>query len=304
MSLKNSLHSSSPFGKFILLGFLMTLGFGLAVGVLFAFNLAFFDLPLQSASLGTLGHNSENLLAVKILQITSQIGLFIIPAFAFSFLTTSNTINGLSFRRFHSLQPLIFVFATTLLAIPFVNLLAEWNASWHLPEFLQNIELWMRQMQATNDKLLEFILVMETPTDIGLNIVMMAILPAVGEELIFRGVIQKQLVKWLDNPHVAIFITSFIFSAFHMQFLGFVSRLILGMVFGYLFYYSKNIWTAITAHFINNSLALTIAFIYGAELSENTLANPSDLPILLLSVFGFLTSIFLIVKYKHVLIKI
>ena len=83
MSLKNSLGNSSPFGKFILLGFLMALGFALAVGVLFAFNLAFFDLPLKSASLGSLTGNPENILAVKILQITSQIGLFIIPALAF-----------------------------------------------------------------------------------------------------------------------------------------------------------------------------------------------------------------------------
>ncbi len=294
MSLKNSLGNSSPFGKFILLGFLMALGFGIAVGILFTLNLAFFDLPLKSASLGTLANNPENLLTVKILQITSQIGLFIIPAFAFSYLATSNTIKGLSFNRLHSLKPLLIVFATTLLAIPFVNLLAEWNANWHLPEFLQNVEIWMREMQDTNDKLLEFILIMETPTDIGLNILMMAILPAIGEELIFRAVIQKQLVKWLDNPHIAIFITAFIFSAFHMQFLGFVSRLILGMVFGYLFYYSKNIWTAIFAHFINNSLALIIAFIYGAELSESTISDPSDVPTVIISIIGILLSVLLI----------
>jgi membrane protease YdiL (CAAX protease family) len=279
----------------------MALGFGLAVGLLFAFNLAFFDLPLHSASIDSLNNEGNNLLAVKILQITSQFGLFIIPAFAFSFLTNSDTLKGLSFSRFQSLKPLTIVFAATLLAIPFVNLLAEWNANWHLPDFLQHLEAWMRKMQDTNDRVLEYILIMETPTDIGLNILMMAILPAIGEELLFRGVIQKQLVKWLDSPHLAIFITSFIFSAFHMQFLGFLSRLILGMIFGYLFYYSKNIWTAITAHLINNSLALVIALIYGAELSDIAMSNTSDLSTIIITILGFIGSIFLLIKYRHVL---
>jgi membrane protease YdiL (CAAX protease family) len=157
----------------------------------------------------------------------------------------------------------------------------------------------MRNMQPSNDQLMEVILVMKTTPDIIINIVMMAILPAIGEELIFRGVIQKQLVKWLSNPHVAIFITSVFFSAFHMQFLGFLSRLILGMVFGYLFYYSKSIRLPILAHFANNFLALMLAFYFGTDTSDQAFEDPYSIPIVAFSIIGILGSIYLIWVNKN-----
>jgi hypothetical protein len=78
--------------------------------------------------------------------------------------------------------------------------------------------------------------------------------------MVFRGVLQKKLHSILQSPHLAIFVSSFIFSAIHMQFFGFLPRFILGIILGYLFYYSKNLWMPIIAHFINNALAVLIMY--------------------------------------------
>jgi len=149
-------------------------------------------------------------------------------------------------------------------------------------------------MQTQNDQLMELILIMDSPSSIALNFLMMAILPAIGEELIFRGIIQKQLNRWVSNPHLAIFLTAVFFSAFHMQFLGFLSRLLLGMLFGYLFYYSKNIWVPILAHFVNNSLALVLALTLGIGTNDDAFNDTASLSLSLMMFSLFMVSMFLV----------
>ena len=298
MALKNSLSETSPMGQLITLGFLMVLGVGVALLVLFAFNFTFFHLPLTHINIGDLRQNPASIMAAKMIQIASQFGLFILPAIALAYLTSNNLKKGLSISTPINIKVAVLAVISTLLAIPFINLLAQWNTSWHLPSFLENIENWMRSKQAASDQLMELILVMDSPFEISINILMMAILPAIGEELLFRGAIQKILIGWLKNPHIAILVTAIFFSAFHMQFLGFFSRMLLGMLFGYLFYYSKNIWTAIFAHFTNNMLALVLAIVYGAEMSEESFENPYNPLLIAFSISTFMTSGFLIWVYQ------
>lgn len=298
MPLKNSLSETSSFGKVLLLIALMTLGTIVALLILLGLNSVFFDLPLNLNNSLSSNSEPEVILSTKLLQIASQIGLFILPAIGFAYLTAPSIKKGISLNGVPHIRTITIVLACTLLAIPFINLLAQWNSNWHLPEAFQSIENWMRNMQAANDQLMEVILIMNTPTDIGINIVMMAILPAIGEELIFRGILQKLFIKLFKQPHIAILVTSIIFSAFHLQFLGFFSRLILGMLFGYLFYYSKNIWTAILAHFTNNFLALVLALIYGTEMSSQTFESENDPILIISSVIAMAFSIFLLTKNR------
>mgnify|MGYP003635631750 CR=1 FL=1 len=299
MAFKNSMSTTSPFGKLVLLGVLMLLGMAFSVALLFALNMALWDLPIGQISVSDMQSNPDSLLAAKLLQMASQIGLFILPAFGFAYFISPNIQAELSFKPGLNIKNAVIVVAITLLAIPFINLLAQWNSEWHLPEFLGNVEVWMREKQATNDRLMEVILVMDTVPDIVINIVMMAFLPAIGEELIFRGIIQKQLVKWLNSPHWAIFLTSVFFSAFHMQFLGFFSRLILGMIFGYLFHYSKNIRVPILAHFTNNFLALLLAFYFGVETAEPAFENPYSLVIVAPTLMAFAAAVYLLMRNKE-----
>ena len=94
-----------------------------------------------------------------------------------------------------------------------------------------------------------------------LNLFMIAVIPAIGEEFLFRGVLQKQFRQWFGNIHIAVFVAAFLFSAMHMQFFGFIPRLVLGIILGYLYYFSKNLWIPIIAHFFNNAIAVIVYYL-------------------------------------------
>ena len=100
----------------------------------------------------------------------------------------------------------------------------------------------------------------------------MAILPAVGEELLFRGLLQQKLFSCFKNIHISIWITAFLFSALHLQFFGFFPRFLLGALLGYMFYWSGSLWLPIIAHFTNNALALLMSFF----ISKNMISTDLD----------------------------
>jgi membrane protease YdiL (CAAX protease family) len=96
--------------------------------------------------------------------------------------------------------------------------------------------------------------------DLLLNLLVIAIVPAIGEELLFRGYLQQSFSNWLSNPHVAIIVTAVLFSAIHLHFQAFLPRFILGVLLGYLFYWSGSLWLPILAHFANNAQAVIISY--------------------------------------------
>jgi len=291
MSLQNNFSQTSPFGKITLLVVLMMVGVVIALLVLVGLNLAFFHVPTDVVNHISSSSSAMAINAAKVLQITSQIGLFVLPAFVFAYLTSSSATTGLKLNRRAKLQSAMLVIVITLLAIPFINLLAQWNMDWHLPESWHVVEEWMRRTQDTNDKMITVLAQMNTKTDIVVNVLMMAILPAIGEELIFRGILQPQMIKMTRNAHLGIILTAVIFSAFHLQFLGFFSRAILGIIFGYLFYYSKNIRYPMIAHFVNNMFALGLIMVFGTKLEETNFENPYDTTTIAIAIITFGLSI-------------
>jgi membrane protease YdiL (CAAX protease family) len=95
---------------------------------------------------------------------------------------------------------------------------------------------------------------------------MIAFLPSIGEELLFRGVIQRIFTNWTRNYHWGIWISALLFSALHMQFYGFIPRMFLGVLFGYLLVWSGSMWLPIIAHFINNAVAVVAMYLIDKEL--------------------------------------
>jgi membrane protease YdiL (CAAX protease family) len=91
-----------------------------------------------------------------------------------------------------------------------------------------------------------------------------ALIPAIGEELLFRGVIQGSIFK-NTNIHVAVLLTSIIFSAFHLQFYGFLPRMVLGILLGYSLAWSGSLWLPVLIHFINNGAAVVFAWFSGLD---------------------------------------
>jgi membrane protease YdiL (CAAX protease family) len=185
-----------------------------------------------------------------------------------------------------------------LFSIPVINFLAMWNEGLHFPQFLADVEQWMRTSEAKSAAIIEYFLVMNSYTDLVINLVVIALIPAIGEELLFRGVIQRQITKWRNNHHLAIWVSAFLFSALHIQFLGFIPRFLIGAFFGYLFVWSGSIWLPIITHFFNNALAVILYFKSPLSLDMETIGAQEDQLSLVLLCF-LAVCLLLYLLYQH-----
>ena len=104
----------------------------------------------------------------------------------------------------------------------------------------------------------------------------MAIIPAIGEEVLFRGIIQRKIFHKIGDMHISIWLTAILFSAIHLQFLGFFPRVILGAMFGYMYAWSRNLWTPIFAHFVNNATTLLMVYLSNQQLIAVDVENPES----------------------------
>lgn len=241
----------------IILGAIVSMG--LAYLVIALFN-GFHDLSHYSAA---------DINYVRTLQTFSQIGMFIIPPFLLAFLTESKPLNYLGIKKTASVNYLI-TFLLVLSIVPFVSQLMEWNESMQLPESMQQAENWMRSMEDTSNKLVERMLSYTDPISIMVNIIMIVFLPAIGEELLFRSVLIRSFSRIFRNTHVAVLLAAVIFSAFHMQFFGFLPRMMLGILFGYLFVITRSIWPAVFAHLLNNGTVVVVTYLNGSGILKQT----------------------------------
>ncbi len=198
---------------------------------------------------------TEGLMSIRILQVFQTIGIFIFPSILAAILSSDSA------RDFLGLYPTkrTFYFYSLILmvvAIPSINFVASLNAQIPLPQ-------WMVEMEEKAAAITEALLVVKDFNVFLFNLLMVAILPAIGEELFFRGSLQPQISRLVRSSFWGILITSALFSAIHFQFQGFIPRLLLGMLFGYLFLWTKSIWIPILVHFVNNAVATVVYFLIG-----------------------------------------
>lgn len=165
----------------------------------------------------------------------------------------------------HGLIALFFAVA----ALPMISLLAEWNKGMELPSFLASMEEMMRQMEESAMMLTERFLNTSSVGMMFVNLFVMALLPAICEEMMFRGWLQRVLGKSV-NYHTAIWVAAFVFSAIHFQFYGFIPRMLIGAALGYFYYYTGSLWAPIVVHFTNNAAAVVTSFLsYNGYTSVN-----------------------------------
>ena len=124
-------------------------------------------------------------------------------------------------------------------------------------------------MEKDTAKQMEALLKVNKPVDILVNLVIIAVLPAICEELCFRGALQRIMIHCTKNPWVGIIVTSVLFSALHLQFQGFLPRMFLGIVLGALYWYSGSLWTSILAHFVNNGVQVVAVSFAPQYVTEN-----------------------------------
>lgn len=156
-----------------------------------------------------------------------------------------------------------------VVSLPFATWLAYWNLQLPLPD-------WMARSEASADALLEGILRMETVPELLMALLAAAVTPALGEELLLRGVVQRQILRpVLGSPHAAIWVAAALFSAMHLEFGGFGPRLILGALLGYAYYWSRSLWVPIVLHFLFNGAQVMVAYVTG---EFNPQADAAEVP--------------------------
>ncbi len=216
-----------------------------------AFNYSIFELSEILSD-----PNEGNITVIKFFQIFQAITLFVIPGLFAAWLFGEKPAQYIRVHKAPSLVNVMLVMFSIVTAIPFLNYVTELNSRLDLPYWLDKVEEKMINMEETAAELTELFLVTKTTSDLIVNLIMIAILPAIGEELIFRGLIQRLFSQWFRNSHLAILGTAFLFSFIHFQFFGFVPRFLLGLYFGYLLLWSGTLWLPVLAHLINNGLAV------------------------------------------------
>jgi membrane protease YdiL (CAAX protease family) len=159
-----------------------------------------------------------------------------------------------------------------------ISPLVEWNMNIKFPEFLKNFETWARDAEDRTAKLTEVMTTFGSVGDLLIGILVIAFLPAIGEELVFRGMFQNEILRASKNIHVAIWLSAIIFSTIHFQFYGFVPRLLLGALFGYLYYWSGNLLIPIFAHFFNNAFGVVMIYLYRQKITDLNVEDTSAAP--------------------------
>lgn len=159
-------------------------------------------------------------------------------------------------------QPSFIILLVVIVFMGFNSFIVEWNQGIQLPESLAGIEKMLRGLEDQLGELTKYLTVFDSTVQLVLAVVVIAILPAVGEELVFRGIIQREFFRGTGNIHLSIWISAAIFSAIHLQFYGFVPRLLLGALFGYVYYWSGNLWMPILAHFVNNGFTVIAMYLH------------------------------------------
>ena len=207
---------------------------------------------------------------IKIGQGLSSVLMFVVPPIVYYLLTRKeHQMQALGLRKLSPPWWLIFVgVALMFVSIPVTTTLTTWNEGMHLGGAFSSLEAWMKELEETAKALTERMANVDTLGGLLLNLVVIALIPAIGEEMTFRGVLQQSLTRRM-NPHVAIFLSAAIFSFFHFQFYGFLPRMFLGLLLGYMFYITGSLWTSILMHFVNNGASVTLYYLGNIGVIED-----------------------------------
>lgn len=238
-------------------------GLGLLFFSLIGYGLAMFIFDLELADMSRFD-NYQSIQALKFVQVFVSIGTFIFPAWIFSKITGHNFLNYFDTKNLNSNLLLIVTFIG-LCALPFIGWMAEMNLQMTFPESLSWLEEMLRASEESAQRITEAFLTMSTTSELLINLFVVGVLPAVGEELLFRGALQQTLIKHTKNIHFAVWLSAALFSFIHFQFFGFFPRMILGAIFGYLVVWGGSLWYSIWAHFINNGASVFLMYLIYKE---------------------------------------
>ncbi|PLX12461.1 MAG: hypothetical protein C0598_05915 [Marinilabiliales bacterium] len=289
----------SPWGKLLLL-----IGLVIIFSILTAFGglmIGKYWLNTDIMSLANLISNPSTDEAInfgKFYQFLNQLGVFIFPVLLYTYLVSNSSFKYLKVNNKPQLFSILISITIVFSILPFLNYIAVLNMNMKLPESMSAIENWMMQKEEQATLLLGAFLKTSTISGLIINLIIIGIIPAIGEELLFRGVLLRLFKEIFKNAHIAVFISAILFSMVHMQFYGFFPRLLLGIVLGYLFVYTKSLWAPIAYHLVNNSASVIIYYFNQKEIMETSAENFGSTDNFVLILGSLIVSVYFIFLIK------
>ena len=237
--------------------------------LLLGLNVVFFSFFTELTA--RLFFGTENLYdtpnALRYINSITQIGIFGLTAFECAFLFSGKKpVHYLQLNTGISGLNCLLLILIAVVSLPALSHIIAWNEGVKLPQCMSSIEAWMREKEDATTEITSLMLLGNSKWVLFVNLVVMAIIPAVCEEFLFRGIFITWLKNRIKNIHIVLIISAFIFSAIHLQFYGFVPRFLLGLYFGYLFIWTGSLWACIVVHFINNAMAVAVSYLFNNQL--------------------------------------
>ena len=236
--------------------------------------------------------NATSIYTGSVLQSLFAIAL---PAYLTVALTTDSSTRYLKLGWDEKMGwKVIFAVLLFVFSYPFVSFLTQWNSGMQLPEWMSSLEEVMRSMEDAAMETTKLLLSGRTPAMLILNLIVVAGLAAFSEELFFRVALQQFLCERFRNGHVAVWLSALLFSLVHFQFYGFLPRMMLGVLLGYLFLYTRNLWVAVIFHFVNNATVILLYFFWSdKEWFSRMEELPVTIPFLVVATVSVLLTLLL-----------
>lgn len=226
---------------------------------------------------------------LMLLQAVNHLGTFLFPALLYWYTIEKRTWATFNPRPF-AMGSSFLIVLIVIFFMAFDGLIIEWNQNIHLPETLAPLEQWIRDKEKGLEGITKYLTTFKTVGQLVVALLVIAVIPAIGEETLFRGLLQRNFTYWTNNVHVGIWLSAALFSAIHVQFLGFFPRMLLGALFGYLYVWSGNLWVPILAHFVNNGFTVLMVFLFQRKVISIDIESTESVPLLSALVSGIFTA--------------
>lgn len=237
--------------------FLGLTGIGMIAGALISFSIVSLLLHIPLADMQKVIMQPEYASMAQLANALASIIAFGLPSIALSMIAKGNWYTHLGFTAIKSYQQIAIIIFLALTGLILSGALGNLTEKIPIPTNFKN---WAEGLEAQYKKAMLSMTQMHSIVDLGYALLAVAIIPSIIEEIYFRGTLQKVLMDLTGKPYAAIILTAIFFSAIHFSYFGFLSRAALGIVLGYIYYYSKNIWLPIFLHFLNNGIAVVTLY--------------------------------------------
>lgn len=290
---RNSRNFSFPSQLGILLGLV---GAGVIIGAIVSFMIWLAMTGRGIATMQTDILNPKYYAAIMWMQAVSTFLMFFLPVYFFALICYRNPAKFIGLNTRFNYKQIFILLVILLFTFPLSGALAELNKIIPIPH---SWEIYFKAKEAARTAQEKALININTFPKYLVSMIIIALLPAIFEEVFFRGGIQNILTRWFNRPWIAIVITSIIFSAVHISYYGFLVRAILGVFLGLIFYYSGSLWLSILFHFLYNGIQVTALYVSSASITKNSKDIEDNFP-LWAGVLALGLIIFAFIKFREI----